>query len=226
MTAARVTLHGLSRSVYTRIARIALEEKGVGYSLIETEIFGPGGASAEHLRRQPFGRIPVLEHSTFTLYETQAITRYVDEAFPGPALLPPGTQARARMNQAVGILDAYAYRPMIWGVVVPRLAPPAPGTVPDEAAIAAALVAARTALGALEALAAGSAPEGLGLVSPELSLADAHAYPILRLFSLAPEGRAAIEAHPRLHAWMAGLRQRPSIVRTQSPREGAAEAAT
>ena len=49
---------GLSRSVYTRIARLALEEKGVRYTLEEVEIFGPAGVPAEHLARQPFGRIP------------------------------------------------------------------------------------------------------------------------------------------------------------------------
>jgi len=39
-------LFGLSRSVYTRIARLALEEKGVRYTLEEVEIFGPTGAPA------------------------------------------------------------------------------------------------------------------------------------------------------------------------------------
>ena len=39
-----LTLYGLSRSVYTRIARLALEEKGVDYGFEEVEIFGKGGA--------------------------------------------------------------------------------------------------------------------------------------------------------------------------------------
>jgi Glutathione S-transferase, N-terminal domain len=57
-------LYGLSRSVYTRIARLALEEKGVRYTLEEVEIFEPVGAPAEHLVRHPFGRIPTASRCT------------------------------------------------------------------------------------------------------------------------------------------------------------------
>ena len=63
-------LYGLARSVYTRIARLALEEKGVRYTLEEVEIFGPAGVPAEQLARQPFGRIPAFAHDGFVLYET------------------------------------------------------------------------------------------------------------------------------------------------------------
>jgi glutathione S-transferase len=114
-------LFGLSRSVYTRIARLALEEKGVRYTLEEVEIFGPTGAPAEHLARQPFGRIPAFEHDGFRLYETSAITRYVDEVFAGTRLQPQEPQARARMNQVLAIVDSYSYRPMVWGVFAARI---------------------------------------------------------------------------------------------------------
>jgi glutathione S-transferase len=108
-----VTLFGLERSVYTRIVRLVLEEKAVAYTLRETEIFGSDGVPAEHLVRHPFGRIPALRHGDFSLYEASAIARYVDEAFAGPALQPTAPRARARMNQAISILDSYAYRPMV-----------------------------------------------------------------------------------------------------------------
>ena len=82
------TLFGLRRSVYTRIAALALKEKEVRFDLDEVEIFGPAGVPADHLERHPFGKIPVLVHDDFLLYETQAICRYIDEAFDGPALQP------------------------------------------------------------------------------------------------------------------------------------------
>src|SRR5688572_11694443 len=109
-----VQLYGLARSVYTRMARLALEEKGVAYTLHEVEIFGPDAVPAAHWVRHPFGRIPAFEHGAFELYETGAITRYVDEAFEGPALQPRDAAERARVNQIVGLLDAYGYRPMVW----------------------------------------------------------------------------------------------------------------
>ncbi|HEY6965961.1 MAG TPA: glutathione S-transferase family protein [Burkholderiales bacterium] len=207
-----VNLHGLERSVYTRIARLALEEKGVAYALHEVEVFGPGGAPAEHRARHPFGRIPALEHDGFWLYETAAITRYVDEAFPGPELQPREPQRRARINQIAGLLDAYAYRPMVWGVFVERVRIPASGGASNEKTVAESLAAARTCLAALDAL-VGCEPFLLG---PKLTLADLHALPILLYFSLAAEGRQLLAGHRALEQWLAMMRSRASVERTRS----------
>lgn len=212
-----LTLYGLERSVYTRIARLALEEKGVPYALVETEIFGPGGVPAAHRERHPFGRIPVLAHDGFLLYETAAITRYVDEAFDGPALQPAGAALRARMNQAIGLLDAYAYRPMVWGVFVERMRAINSGAAADEARIAESLAVARTSLQALDSLAqwrpffCGGQP----------GLADCHAFPMLRCFSLVPDGAALLGEFPAVQAWMATMLGRPAVQRTRTRYEPA-----
>ena len=211
------TLYGLSRSVYTRVARLTLEEKAVPYRLEEVEIFGPGGVPAAHIKRHPFGRIPVLSHGDLSIYETAAICRYVDEAFPGPPLQPPTPIGRARMAQVIGLLDAYAYRPMVWGVFVQRVRIPATGGTTDEARVALSLKESRIALDALAAL-AGDSPH---LAGPTLSLADLHAYPMLRLLSLAPEGRAAIDEHRALAGWLARLGTRASVQRTVTQYEDA-----
>jgi glutathione S-transferase len=209
---AAVHLYGLARSVYTRIARLALEEKGVAYTLHEVEIFGPDGVPAAHLARHPFGRIPAFEHGDFKLYETNAITRYVDEAFQGPPLQPADAVRRARMNQIVGVLDAYAYRPMVWGVVVPRMRARPDGEPPDEARIADALAASARALDALDTLVAGTSH----LAGAHLTLADLHAYPVLSCFAFAPEGAALLARHATLQRWLSAMRQRPSVQRTRS----------
>lgn len=205
-----VLLFGLERSVYTRIARLALEEKGVAYSLNEVEIFGPGGVPEEHFERHPFGRIPVLQHGNFSLYETGAITRYVDEAFPGPALQPTDPPLRARMNQVIGLLDAYAYRPMVWGVFVQRVRIPLSGGASNETEIASSLQSAATCLKALEALLGPSS----FMAGECVSLADLHAFPILRYFGLAPEGYALLQSHGKLRSWYEAMLARPSVSRT------------
>lgn len=207
-----MNLHGLERSVYTRIVRLALEEKGVAYTLHETEIFGPGGVPPEHLLRHPFGRIPVLEHDGFQLYETASITRYVDECCPGPALQPTEPRARARMNQIIGVLDSYAYRPMVWGIFVERVRLPLSGGVPDEQKIAQSLAAARTCLSALTSITECQP----FLVGASLTLADLHAFPILAYLSFAPEGRRLLAEVPLLEGWLAMMRSRPSVRRTMS----------
>jgi glutathione S-transferase len=210
-----VVLYGLQRSVYTRIARLALMEKVVAHSFEEVEIFGPEGVPPDHLARHPFGRIPALRHESFLLYETAAITRYIDEAFPGPALQPQQAQERARMNQVVGILDSYAYRPMIWGVFVQRVRVPQQGGQPDEEEISRSLATARTCLSVIARLLGHSTY----LAGSSLSLADLHAYPMLRYFSLAPEGRAELERFPNLLNWVRAMLARPSVVATVSQYE-------
>lgn len=208
--AASVTLFGLSRSVYTRVARLALEEKGVPYELQEVEIFESSGVPTDHLIRHPFGRIPALTHDKFSLYETQAICRYVDEAFPGPTLQPDSPAGRARMNQVIGLLDSYAYRPMVWGVFVQRVRIPLRGGKADEDLISTSMREVHAALAALSSL-FGAGPF---LAGPGLTLADLHAYPMLAYLALAPEGRHALTNHEGLVRWQRSLSDRPSVRNT------------
>jgi glutathione S-transferase len=207
-----VNLFGLERSVYTRIVRLALEEKSIEYALNEVEIFGAGGVPPEHLARQPFGRIPAFEHNGFRLYETSAITRYVDEAFPGVQLQPQEPQARARMHQVIGLLDAYAYKPLIWGAFVERIAVPRAGGTPNEANIAEAMRTARVCLDALDEIVAYNP----FLLGANITLADLHAFPILKYFSLAQEGRDLISTHTALDNWLRMMELRPAVQRTRT----------
>jgi glutathione S-transferase len=213
----RIKLFGLERSAYTRIARLALEEKGVDYALENAEIFGSGGVPDEHFKRHPFGRIPVLQHGTFALYETAAITRYVDESFAGPSLQPATAAARARMQQIIGILDNYAYQPMVWGVFVGGVLSSARGTTPEAGAkaVSEALGASAVCLDAIEKLAEG----GDWLLGGRLGLADLHAFPILRFLSLAPEGMSLLSSRRHLIRWFEAMLARPSVVKTRTEYE-------
>ncbi len=141
-------VYGADYSVYVRIVRLVLEEKGIGYELVPVDIFAADGIPGWYFDHHPFGRIPAFEHDGFRLYETSAIACYVDEAFDGPALQPIEARPRATMNQIIGMLDAYAYRAMVWDVAVERLEKEAP----DETLIADGLRRASTALQALSSL--------------------------------------------------------------------------
>ncbi|MDJ0388504.1 glutathione S-transferase family protein [Roseomonas sp. E05] len=208
---AGVLLYGASYSVYVRAARLALAEKGIAYRLVPVDVFAPGGPPPAHLERHPFGRIPAFEHDGFRLYETGAITRYVDEAFPGPALQPDRPRPRARMNQVIGLLDAYAYRPLVWDIYVERVSAPRRGRASDEARIAAALPRAALCLAELERIMG----EGPYLAGDCLSLADLHAAPVFAYFLLAPEAVALMSERRRLCAWWARMAPRPSLLATQ-----------
>lgn len=202
-----VLLYGAPYSVYVRIARMTLAEKGVPYRLVDVDVFGDEAAREAHLVRQPFGKIPAFEHGGFKLYETAAICRYIDETFAGPALQPSAPRERARMQQAISILDSYAYRSLVWDIFVERVMKPSQGGVPDDAKIAAALPLARTCLAALNDI----APDAAWLAGDTLTLADLHAAPMLDYFLQAPEGRM-LGDQPRLARWWPAMAARPSMV--------------
>ncbi len=210
-TSRGVRLFGADYSVYTRIAKLALMEKGVGHEFVPVDIFAKEGAPGWYLERQPFARIPAFEHDELRLFETAAITRYVDEAFSGPPLQPAGARERAVMTQIIGILDSYAYRTLVWDIYVERVERKADGKQPDEARIAAALPRARTCLSVLAAL----KRPGDWLLGDRPSLADLHLAPILSYFRRAPEGRDLLGAMPVLRDWYETMAQRPAFVETE-----------
>jgi len=204
---------GAPYSVYVRAVRLALEEKGVPYELVPIDIFAPGGAPPEHQVRHPFGKIPAFEYAGFSLYEAGAITRFVDEVFPGPSLQPDDARARVRMNQIISILDSYAYRTLVWDIYVERVSRPASGASSDEQRIATALPKAEVCLSALSELMDGSP----WLTGSAISLADLHAAPIFAVFRLAPEGARLLADHDALVQWWVRVSARQSFLRTQVP---------
>ena len=203
-------LYGASYSVYVRAVRLTLVEKGVSYQLVPVDVFAPGGPPTEYLTRQPFGRIPAFEHRGFQLYEAGAIMRYVDEVFPGPPLQPPSPELRARANQAISILDSYAYRTLVWDIFVERVSVPQRGQVSNEEKIRGALPRAGTCLTALERIMG----PGPFLAGPNLTLADLHAAPMFAYFSTIPEGEQLLAQHPVLKQWWECIQDRPSMAVT------------
>lgn len=203
-------LFGADYSAYVRIARLALAEKRVDYELVPVDIFAPDGVPDWYVERHPFRRIPAFEHGALRLYETAAITRYVDEAFDGPPLQPADAAGRAAMNQAIGLIDAYAYRALVWGVYVERVSKAKRGGASDEALIAASLETARTCLAELAAI-KGDRP---WLAGDSLSLADLHAAPVFAYFLKAAEGREMVGASPSLSHWWEAVSARPSFEAT------------
>ena len=201
------TLYGADYSVYVRIARMVLEEKGVDYELVPLDIFATEGIPAWYVEHHPFGRIPAFEHDGFRLFETGAIARYVDEAFDGPALQPKDPRARATMNQIIGMLDAYAYRSMVWDVAVERLEK----EVPDEALIANGLRQAETVLKVLTQL---KAP-GPWLLGDQLTQADLHAAPIIAYFLKVAEGQKLLAGFSEIGDWWARIVARASFAGTE-----------
>jgi glutathione S-transferase len=208
---AQPRLFGADYSVYVRIARLCLVEKGIEYELVPLDIFAAGGPPAGYLARHPFGRIPAFEHGAFSLYETGAIARYIDEAFKGPKLQPLDVEHRARCNQLISIADSYAYPQLVWGIYVERVSKPDRGVPADEEKLAAAVSKARSCLSAMSDLMG----DGPWLVGEQLTLADIYAAPMLDYFLMTSEGAALIHQFDNLKEWWARIASRPSMTATK-----------
>ena len=92
-----IVIHGVPGSPFLRAVQMGLEEKQVPHRV---KAMAPGEIKSEaYLTKHPFGRAPLFEHGDFTLYETQAILRYIDDEFPEPPFEPNDHRLAARMNQ-------------------------------------------------------------------------------------------------------------------------------
>lgn len=207
----QIVVTGIPGSPYVRAALLGLEEKGAPYRFAA---LGLGEAkSEEHLRRHPFGRVPVLDHGGFRLYETQAILRYIDAVLPGPSLQPADPRVRARMDQIVGIVDWYVFPRVSVPIAVERLLSQMFWSrPPDERTIAKAVPDARICVRELARL-KGDAPF---LTGETISIADLMLAPHFAFFALTPEGQMLKETS--LSAWLDRMAARPSWQATERER--------
>lgn len=206
--AATVVLFGDPRSSYVRTARMGLAEKGVKYTLQPVAPHTP-----EIQALHPFGRVPGFRDGRLVLFETSAILRYVDEAFPGPSLIPGTVRDRARCEQWVSAINAYLDGTMIRRYVLQYLFPKGAGGKPDRAVIDAAVKEMAQQLAILERAYGGND----FLAGRSLSMADLFLAPILYYVEQFPEGKALLPAYPNVARAQGVLRARPSFRDTTPP---------
>jgi glutathione S-transferase len=202
-------VHSIPGSPFGRSVLATLEEKGAAYRLAPV---APGAfRSAEHMARHPFGRVPVLDHGDFRIYETQAILRYLDRVLRSPSLTPADPKAAGRMDQAMNVNDWYLFQGVcnvigFQRVVKPRLM----GAAPDEAAIEAAMPQAHLVFKELARLLGGQ-PYFAG---DAVSLADLLIAPQIDFFTGLPEWPVLVAPHANLVAWVTRMAARPSLQAT------------
>ncbi len=202
-------VHSIPGSPFGRAVLATLEEKRASYRLSPVAL---GTMRSEpHISRHPFGRVPVLEHHGFVLYESQAILRYLDRVVPAPPLTPADPKAAARMDQAMNVNDWYLFQGVnsvigFHRVVGPRLL----GLTPDESAIAAAMPKARAVCNELARL-LGTQPYFGGA---SVTLADLLLAPQLDILAQAPEWTQLSAPNRNLVDWLDRMNARPSLQAT------------
>ncbi len=204
-----VILYGFPQSTYVRTASMACEEKGVSYQLESIKL------RSDALRElHPFGKIPVLQHGEFVLYETPAIARYIDEAFDGSPLQPAEPRARATMAQWISVIGNYVYDAAIRRFVLQFVFPSGENGKPDMTTIKAAIPDITHHLGVID-----QALEGQTYLLGEApTLADLFLAPILFYIPQMPGGRDILDGCPNLARSFAAMEARDSFAKTMPPR--------
>jgi glutathione S-transferase len=89
-------------SPFCRKVRLCLAEKKIECELVEEKYWEQDG---DFLRRNPAGKVPILKIGEKIFPESTAICEYLEEAYPEPALLPKGAEARFEVRRIVSWFD-------------------------------------------------------------------------------------------------------------------------
>jgi glutathione S-transferase len=202
-------VHTIPGSPFARAVLATLEEKGQPYRVVP---IAPGGLKSEpHISRHPFGKMPVFEHDGFSLYETQAILRYLDRILPSPALTPADPKAAARMDQVMNISDWYLFQGVGNVIAFERIVKPVlMGGTADEAAVEAAMPAAHTVFKELGCLLGGQDY----FAGEAMTLADLAVSCQMGFLAATPEWAPLTAANPNLVAWLTRMNAQPSMQAT------------
>lgn len=94
---------------------LAAEEMAVPYEVILVDIAKGDQKLPSHLARHPFGKVPALEHNGHTIFESNAIIKYMANVTESP-LYPKAPYERAMVDQWMDYFSMQAGRwsALIW----------------------------------------------------------------------------------------------------------------
>ena len=195
---------GFPRSNFVRTVRMVAHEKGVAYEHIKAMPH-----SDEVKAINPLGLIPVMRHGDLELPESNAIARYIDTAFDGPALVPTDPKAAAIVNRWISTVNTSVDQMLMRQYVVEyAFHKDADGNVVRD-------VIDRTVkrLPKMFAFLDGAVAEGY-LGGDTFSMADCFLMPILGAVQNFPEGKENFENAPNLKTYFATVAARDSFKET------------
>ncbi len=175
---------------------MVLHEKGVDFDVHEVDLANKG---EEFLSVSPYGKVPVLRVNGTSLYESNIINEYLDEAYGAPKLMPDDPEGRASARSWMAFADDYFF-PSVFGVRVG----PQRGYSDEQI---------RQSKGKLDdaLLRLERRLEGRRYLVGEYGLADiAHAGNFHRLREMAEGGDVPLHRYPNVAAWMGRVEGRES----------------
>jgi glutathione S-transferase len=196
-------LSGNSRRVLLTATHLDLPLERVVVDLTTGEQRQPA-----HVARNPNGRVPVLDHDGFVLWESRAIMQYLADVTPGQTLLPTDPRGRADVNRWLSWCGAHM-APACTILVQENFVKARTGRGPaDPAEVARGEALVQQNAGILDAHLAGVT----WVAQDRLTLAD---YSLAASFALAGPARLPIAGYPHLRAWLERVQALDAWQRTQ-----------
>ena len=192
-----IILYGTPISTYVRTVRLLLAEANIDYDLKDIGIFNGDNKTQEYLAKHPFGKIPTLEVDGINIYETTAITYYINQKLADAKFAPADVLGQTRMYQIMAIIDSYLYNPAVQKIVIQNLVVPSQGGETDQEAVQKAIAPTQKALSAIEDLYQGT-PFLLGSM---IGIADFYLIPIFVYLEKTPQFAEVANNVPKLKAW-------------------------
>lgn len=204
---AAIEIFGAPQSVYVRATRLALEEKGVPYTLTPAPPHSP-----QILALNPFGKIPVMRHGAFELFESMAIIAYVDRSFTGPKAIPEDARLAARAVQWSSAINTNVF-PALVGYMQAHSFPKGPDGKADRAVIDRFLPTVHEQIDILDRAVA---PTG-HLAGEIFTVADMYLMPMLAYLRNFPESGKAMVGAMNLSLYFETHAERASFRATAPP---------
>ncbi|WP_050527510.1 FtsZ-binding protein FzlA [Pseudorhodobacter aquimaris] len=111
-------LYHFPLSPFCRKVRLTLAEKKMEVELVEERYWEP---SAEFLRRNPAGKVPILKMDSKMLSESQAICEYIEETNPTPPLMPRDAEERFEVRRLCAWFDDKFHKEVTSNLVYERV---------------------------------------------------------------------------------------------------------
>ncbi|MDA8628243.1 glutathione S-transferase family protein [Pseudomonadales bacterium] len=109
-------LYTMSASPNGKRVAIFMKEKGIDIPTTEIDLRAGENLTEEYRRKNPFGRVPVLELDDGTfLSESQAICLYLEGLYPAPNLFGESAEERAKIEMWARRVDLNFLMPVAQG---------------------------------------------------------------------------------------------------------------
>lgn len=198
---------GVQFSSFTRAVQFCCEEINLPYTL------GPIVDGQEYALRSdtlktihPFSKIPVLIDDGRTLYETQAICRYLDNNYNQSRLQPADPWRAALVDQWCAAITAYVDKVIVRNYLLEFLSPKGENGAVRQDVVTAAMPEIINVVGILEA----QLGERNYVVGDSFTLADILLAPVVIYLVNGPHNTDLVQPHSALRRYAAAILARPA----------------